>query len=141
MISIREYHKILREMRLTEKDGHLLLPADFTGSNSKIVRKLFSALGDTRADCEEFRLQKLSQCNFFNCVSPQCHKFMLKNSDKNSLLTKEDIMQIAEEMDLDEIEELGSTEYLKRYNEHLPDILKVSNKDFRVIYAYMKGLK
>lgn len=141
MISIRSYHNILRENRITEDNGHLLLPADFTGSPSKIIRKLFSALGDLRADSEQFRLQKLSQCHAFNCVSPQCHKLILKNSCKNSLLTKDDIMQIAEEMDLEEIEELGPIEYLKRYNESLPDVLKVSSKDFRVIYAYMKGLK
>lgn len=141
MISIREYHKILREFGIVENDGHLLLPDDFKGSSSKIVKDLFTCLGDIRAENDMFRLCKLSKCKFTNCVSPQCYDLRLKNSDKNSLLTKEDIIQIAEEMDLDEIEELGSTEYLKRYNENLPDILKVSNKDFRVIYAYMKGLK
>lgn len=140
MFNIKEYHRILKEYNIEENDGHLIIKAD-NKLKAKVARELMSALGDLRAGNDMFRLRKSPRCSCEDCVSPQCYDFTLKSEYKKSLLTKEDIIEIANDMDLNEIEEMGATEYLKKYNESLPEILRVSENDFRTIYAYMKGLK
>lgn len=140
MFNIKEYHRILKEYDIKEKEGHLLMEGNPTLIR-KVTKLLLSALGDTRCDEPIFMLQRLPRCPHKNCVSPQCNSFILKKNSVKSLLTKEDIVEIASEMDLNEIEELGAKEYLKKYNESLPDVLKISSDDFKTVYAYMKGLK
>lgn len=138
MFHIDEYHKILRDYNIEEKNGHLLVNRKGYTLH-KIARNLFIALGDLRADNKNFRLKKSPACNFSNCVSPQCYSLNLKANFKNSLLSNEDIIAISSEMDLNRIEEIGMLKYLEEYNRTLPEILKISMEDFRTIYAYMKG--
>ena len=140
MINIKDYHNILKKYDITENEGHLLLKEDVK-NKKQIIRDLFLSLGDLRAENPNFRLQKTTRCSFPNCVSPQCHNFILKSAIVNSALSTEDIEEIAKEMDLDEIEQLGCKEYLKKYNESLPEFLKISMGDFKTIYTYMKGLR
>ena len=113
MFNIKKYHDILRQYNIREDNGHLLMD----GSPfviRKVTKLLLSILGDTRGNEPMFRLQKLPRCAHKNCVSPQCNTFVLKKSSIKSLLTKEDIIEIASEMDLSEIEKVGTTEYLKQ---------------------------
>lgn len=139
MINIKEYHNLLREYNIEENNGHLLVKDTTNEERRAIVRNLFSVLGDLRAENKNFRLRKFPTCQFHNCVSPQCYYFSLKADIEHSILSKEDIIDIAEEMDLLRIEEIGPVDYLKEYNATQPDILKISEQDFRTIYAYMKG--
>ena len=140
MINIKDYHNILKKYDITENNGHLLLKEDVKNKNG-VVRDLFLALGDIRAENSNFRIQKLPRCNFPNCVSPQCHTFILKNAKPDSSLSKEDIEEIAKEIDLDEVEKMGQIEYLKQYNESLPEFLRISKEDFKTVYLYLKGLR
>ena len=139
MFHMNEFFKLLKKYDVTEQNGHLLVENNESRIIRNISRKLLLSLGELRADNSNFRLVKSPSCMFKNCVSPQCYYFKLKLTAENSLLSKEDIIDIANEMDLDRIEELGVDAYLKEYNESLPDILKLSKADFRTIYAYMKG--
>lgn len=141
MINIKEYHNLLREYNIEENNGHLLLKNARKQKSTEIVRKLFLALGDLRAENKNFSLRKTQICQFSNCVSPQCYRFNLKPTFEHSILSREDVMEIAEDMDLFRIEEIGPVAYLKEYNATQPDILKISEQDFRTIYAYMKGEK
>lgn len=140
MINIKDYHNILKKYDITENEGHLLLKEDVK-NKKQIIRDLFLALGDIRAENPNFRLQKTTRCDFPNCVSPQCHNFILKSAVVNSSLSREDIEEIAKEIDLDEVERVGQIEYLKKYNESLPEFLKISMEDFKTVYLYMKGLR
>lgn len=142
MIWINEYHKILREYNLEENNGHLLLPKDLELPQKrklKIVRDIFSCLGDLRASDKNFKLMKKNHsCPFSNCVSPQCFKFVV--SIKNySMLDEEDVIEIARTMDLERIEMMGAKKYLEEYNKTQPDIFKISQNDFKIILSYMKG--
>lgn len=143
MISIKDYHKILRDLNLTEKDGHLLLPEGYKKDTPvKIAKELFLALGDMRAENSNFKLyKKKGFCNYPNCVSPQCYHFHINESIKNSTLDKEDVIDLANSMDLKEIESMGAKKYLDFYNSTQPDILKLNMSDFKIILAYMKGNK
>lgn len=146
MINIKKYHELLKNYDIKEDNGHLIIENRTLKPREKheIINDLFSALGDTRANDSRFRLRKSKRCKFDNCVSPQCYSFIVKTSltkRETSLLSKEDIEQIASEMDLDKITMVGPKEYLKQYNESLPDFLKITEEDFKTIYAYMKGLK
>ena len=140
MFDIREYHKILKNYQIEETDGHLLLP-EVKSINIKcnIIQNLREALGEHRAKNQAFRLKKLPRCQFNNCVSPQCYELILKDKIPGSMLSKEDIIEIAEEMDLNKIERIGPIQYLEEYNRLQPGFLKLSPSDFRVVYAYMKG--
>lgn len=139
MINIREYHKALKDYNIEENNGHLLVEKAPKYRIRDITRRLFAILGDVRAENSDYRLVKSATCQFSNCVSPQCYRFDLKPSLNKSMLSKEDIIEVAEDMDLKRIEEIGAVAYLKEYNATQPDILKISEKDFRTIYAYMKG--
>lgn len=140
MFNIREYHKILKNYQIEEIDGHLLLPKGKSANvKYEIVQRLREALGDLKAKNQAFRLKKLPRCQFDNCVSPQCYELILKDKIPGSMLSKEDIIEIAEEMDLNKIETIGPMAYLEEYNKLQPDFLKLSPSDFRVVYAYMKG--
>jgi len=144
MINIKEYHNLLRQYKLEEKNGHLLLPEE-TNKNTihKIVKKLFSALDDPRAENPNFRLYKLRGfCSHPRCVSPQCFFFRLNPSIQDTTLDREDIIDIAQDMDLERIQLIGAKKYLEEYNSTQPDILKLSQADFKLILAYMmKGNK
>jgi len=142
MIRIEDFFNIIKKYDLEELNGHLLIKSPVTKAKLKdITRELFVSLGELKAENKNFKLQKIGNCQFKNCVSPQCHKFILKPTLINSMLSREDIIEIAEDMDLSRIEEIGPIAYLKEYNLTQPDILKVSEADFRTVYAYMKGEK
>lgn len=142
MIRIGDFFNIIKKYDLEERNGHLLIKSPVTKAKlSDITRELYTSLGELRAENKNFKMQKLGTCPFKNCVSPQCYRFILKPSLINSILSREDVMDIAEDMDLDRIEEIGPIAYLKEYNLTQPDILKVSEADFRTVYAYMKGEK
>lgn len=140
MIRIGDFFNIIKKYDLEERNGHLLVKSPVTKAKlTDIIRELYTSLGELKAENKNFRLQKVGNCQFKNCVSPQCYKFILKPALSNSMLSKEDIIEIAEDMDLSRIEEIGPIAYLKEYNLTQPDILKVSEADFRTVYAYMKG--
>lgn len=144
MFNIRNYHKILKQYNIKEDEGHLLLPEEALITNNnriKIVRDLFLCLGDIRAENPNFKLKKrIEHCKLKNCVSPQCFDFYVKPDDKITWLEKEDIEEIAETIDLKEVEALGIKKYLEEYNEVQPDIFKLSMSDFKIVLAYKKGL-
>lgn len=139
MIDIREYHKLLRDYKLKETNGHLLMPGEPNKNTiHKVVKKLFSALDDPRAENPNFRLYKLKGfCGYAECVSPQCFFFRLNPSILNTTLDKEDIIDIAQDMDLERIQLIGAKKYLEEYNSTQPDILKLSPADFKLILTYM----
>lgn len=144
MINIREYHELLKKYNLKEKNGHLLMPGEPNKNTiHKIVKKLFSALDDPRAENPNFRLYKSRGfCGYPQCVSPQCFFFRLNPSILNTTLDREDIIDIAQDMDLERIQLIGAKKYLEEYNSTQPDILKLSPADFKLILTYMmKGNK
>lgn len=141
MFLISEYHNILRKYGITESGGHLLLPKGSKDRRAKIAKSLFDALGDMRAENPSFRLIKNKACPYEKCVSPQCYHFMLSKNIIKSTLDQEDVIDIASSMNLDDIEAIGPMKYLEQYNSTQIDILKLSLSDFKLILAYMKGLK
>lgn len=139
MIDIREYHKLLKKYNLKETNGHLLMPGEPNKNTiHKVVKELFSALDDSRAENPNFRLYKSKGfCGYSECVSPQCFFFRLNPSIINTTLDREDIIDIAQDMDLERIQLIGAKKYLEEYNSTQPDILKLSPADFKLILTYM----
>lgn len=140
MINIENFFNIIKKYELKEENGHLLLPENsiHLDKTSKITRSLFEALGDNRVS-NNFRLYKKVNCINSLCVSPQCYEFRVCIKSKTSNLCKEDVIEIANDMNLDRLLEIGDKEYFKEYNEFLPEILKLSPEDYKIVIAYLKG--
>lgn len=141
MIRLDEFYNIMKEYKLKFESRHLLLPEENFSHKERqsVVKKIFSCLGDTRCDDENLYLIKKRCCLVKNCVAPCCYEFRIKGNLKESLLTKEDIEEMSEDIDLHRIEQIGFEKYLEEYNKDQVDILKISLQELKLIYNYAKG--
>lgn len=140
MIDIEKFFKSIKKYKLKEENGHLLLPEDsiYLDRKYKIVKDLYSSLGDARVD-GNFRLLKGVSCKNKLCVSPQCYTFRLYLTSKTSNLSQDDVVEIANDMDLNRLYAIGEKAYFEEYNSILPDILKLTIEDYKIVIAYLKG--
>lgn len=141
MIRLDELKDIISENGLKFEGRHLLLPIEKPSSKQrlKIVKKIFESLDETRIENSRFFLQKRTTCRFDNCVAPCCYDFKLKHNLGDTLLSKEDIKEIAEEIDIERIKEIGLEKYLEEYNRGQVELLKISMDELKLVYEYAKG--
>lgn len=106
----------------------------------RTVHDIFECLGDPRLDDKRFRLKKSPNCSHKLCVHPNCYYFASAKSLGNgsAFLDYEDFIGACDDFDLDEFERMGLQCYLERYNETLPDFLKLNEAQIKEVYAYVK---
>ena len=102
-----------------------------------VVRKAKSILSFVEKNKNTF-------CSDPKCVHPDCHKISLRKSKgKENVMvdnmTVEDIIEIAEEIDIDEFYNLGAKVYLKTFNETQPDFLKINEKQLLAAVKYVES--
>ena len=71
-------------------------------------------------------LQKKPCCEDPLCCDPEHYTVVFRNSYKSLGMSKEDFKDLMEEIDYDELEEVGAKAYLEEFNKFLPEELKIS---------------
>lgn len=137
MIDIDYFYSLVEGYGLVRDGKHLLLPEGSKISRGMITRKLFEALGDSRVTCGRFRLYKPKGiCFYHNCVSPSCYNFYLNSSLRDSILEKEDIIDLADRFRIDRYFALGHKAYYEEFNRSEPEGFKLSPEDFKTVANY-----
>lgn len=65
-------------------------------------------------------------CHSKLCCDPTHLTVVFKNAHKALGMSKSDLEDLMEELDFDEIDEIGEERYLENFNAGLPDYLKIS---------------
>lgn len=143
MIRLDEIKKLIKYYGLKFEGRHLLMPEKNPTKIQRlnVVKKIFESLGETRVENDKFFMQKKKTCLFDNCVAPCCYDFKLKHSLGETLLSKDDIEEIAQEIDVDRIKCIGFEKYLEEYNKDQIEILKITMEELKLVYEYAKGNK
>lgn len=95
-------------------------------------------------DASLFELQKNKACPYENCVNPACFDLKVKRNEKKSIMTKftkEDLIEVAESVDLEELKRVGVNAYLEIFNADLPDILKITKRQLLQAVNYLEITK
>lgn len=151
MTNLKELFKTLELNEVSYKsDGDILEHWILCEENKKfkqdVLRKIFGFLGfpEVRRNYYVIEKKKKSFCKNPLCVHPDCHKISLRScvNGKDLLIddmTVEDIMEIAEEVDLEEYYSLGPVAFLKKFNSEQPDFLKINEEQLKAAIHYAEN--
>lgn len=109
----------------------------------RTLRKVFRLLyGDVDQSLMRFKKKALSDCSSNRCVCPTCFNITPINKRKltNFEFTKEDIIELAEDIDLDEMKRIGKLRYFEEFNAEQPEVLKVTLHQFNQAVYYKESM-
>lgn len=112
--------------------------------DEKYVPALICRFFGVSTDAGLFELQKNKACPYENCVNPACFDLKVKRNEKKSIMTKftkEDLIEVAESVDLEELKRVGVNAYLEIFNADLPDILKITKRQLLQAINYLEIMK
>lgn len=151
MTNVKDLFKILRDYNVTYTDGegllnHWTIEVEDRKLRQRILRDIFICLGHNEVRYKYYFVEKNKNtfCSDPKCVHPDCHKISLRKSKgKENVMvdnmTVEDIIEIAEEIDIEEFYNLGAKVYLKTFNETQPDFLKINEKQLLAAVKHVES--
>lgn len=108
----------------------------------RVLKHVFDIL-KLDVDKELMRFKKKDSCPSNRCVCPNCFNIIPINRRKNIKnfdFTKEDIIELAEDIDLDEMNRIGKLKYFEEFNADQPEILRVTLHQFNQAVFYKESM-
>ena len=130
------------KIKTTNADGtpltHWLVPEECEIKPREILLSFIRALGI--APSQSFVVRRKRACPHSNCVCPDCYTVTFKTRSKldpkSVTLSREEIIELAEEIDYARCIRVGEKTYLSEFNEGVPDFLKITAKQLRDAVVY-----
>lgn len=151
MINLSKLFKYLDSLGVTyletwgEVKQHWILPDNLKRRKAEILRNVFSYLGKSEVRYSHYVIKRNRKvyCGNTNCIHPDCHKIVftgveIKNDTFEEVFTEEDVMDYAQEINLDDYYRMGKKLFLEKFNETQPEFLKINEKKLDIIINYME---
>ncbi len=137
MFSLLNRHNVICFNKKNELSRHWIYQNCNSIERNKFVRELLSCLDVQSVRYDGSCLKK--KCNIDRCVNPDCYEvcFRKKDSISNSF-SYEDMLDLAEMIDLEKICQIGEKKYLEIFNNEQPDFLKITMKDLKKTIEFVK---
>lgn len=140
---MQEIHRF--NIKTTDDNGipsaHWIVPEECSVKPRDILLSFVRALGI--APSGAFVIRRRRSCSNERCVCPDCYnltfKTRLKLDPKNTTLSREEIAELAEDIDYERCIRVGEKTYLSEFNDGVPEFLKITARQLHDAVVYHKN--
>ena len=145
-IDLKRLFEMLKEEGVDFFDEKTCLPKDHwvcpngctNYRKKRLIEKIYMMLGVGPLRMNYYYPKKRPSCEHEWCVNPKCYSLAEKRGGKGNRVDQ-DLVELAEELDLAEWKRLGTEAYFEQFNEQQPPCFRVDENTFRKALDWKKG--